>query len=361
MPPALPDKQTSERLPAKAIRRLLSVIEEQGHSVEQAIQVAGLDFNPLQTDSSEQQWVDAQAYSRLYRHIMLLMQDEAYGTALPERSPPGSFRILCRYILPARDLRQALTRYAEFTDLLDRIKDPTTPTRRVIRPQSEQQALLCFYPEGRSPASDNTRVSVMLMMYRLFSWFCDQPLPLQAVHLNSQRAKLRSTYQQLFSTPVLQQLEEGLLIDSAILRYPIQQNEQSLQSFLRRAPYPLISGEGLHEPPSLSQRIETLLSTEFNQSNATAQQLGARLGLSARSLHRHLQQEGISLQQLKDRSRRRRALALMRQEGLSVSSIALLLGFQDTSAFHRAFKKWTGTTPGRWRQTLNNNDDEKLL
>lgn len=342
------------------MRRLLSVVKEQGHSVNQAIQIAGLDFNPLQTDVDEL-WVDAQAYSRLYRHIMLLMQDEAFGTALPERSPPGSFRILCRYILPARDLEQALRRYAEFTDLLDRIKDPTTPARKVIRRQNQQQVLLCFYPEGRSPESDNTRVSVMLMMYRLFSWFCDQPLPLEAVHLNSQRAKLRSTHQQLFATPVIHHHEEGLLMDEAVLRYPVQQNESTLQSFLRRAPYPLISGEGLHEPPSLSQRIETLLSTEFNQSNATATQLGGRLGLSARSLHRHLRQEGISLQQLKDQSRKRRALALMRQEGLSINSIALLLGFQDTSAFHRAFKKWTGTTPGRWRQSLNIHDENPLL
>ncbi len=342
------------------MRRLLSVVKEQGHSVDQAIQIAGLDFNPLQSDIDEL-WVDAQAYSRLYRHIMLLMQDEAFGTALPERSPPGSFRVLCRYILPARDLEQALRRYAELTDLLDRIKDPKTPARQVIRRQKQHRVLLCFYPEGRTPSSDNTRVSVMLMMYRLFSWFCDQPLPLEAVHLNSQRAKLRSTYQQLFATPVIQQSEEGLLVDEAVLRYPVQQTEASLQSFLRRAPYPLISGEGLHEPPSLSQRIETLLSTEFNQSNATATQLGARLGLSARSLHRHLQQEGISLQQLKDQSRRRRALALMRQEGLSINSIALLLGFQDTSAFHRAFKKWTGTTPGRWRQSLSTHDETPLL
>lgn len=73
------------------------------------------------------------------------------------------------------------------------------------------------------------------------------------------------------------------------------------------------------------------------------------LGLSRQTLYRRLRQEGVTFDQLLDRLRRRLALRMLGQEGLSVKDAAYRLGFADPAAFSRAFKRWTGESPRAYR------------
>lgn len=68
------------------------------------------------------------------------------------------------------------------------------------------------------------------------------------------------------------------------------------------------------------------------------------LGISARTLRRHLEQEGLSLRITLDDVRRERADVLL-ASGTPVKEIAFALGFSEPSAFSRAYKRWTGTSP----------------
>jgi len=69
------------------------------------------------------------------------------------------------------------------------------------------------------------------------------------------------------------------------------------------------------------------------------------LGYSRRTLTRRLGQEGSSFLQIKDRLRRALALQLLATGRWSVEAISARVGFADLTTFHRAFRKWTGTTP----------------
>ncbi len=69
------------------------------------------------------------------------------------------------------------------------------------------------------------------------------------------------------------------------------------------------------------------------------------LGLSTRTLHRRLEQEGTSFREIKDALRREIALALLEKSELSVAEIAGELGYSEPSAFFRAFQGWTGVAP----------------
>lgn len=75
------------------------------------------------------------------------------------------------------------------------------------------------------------------------------------------------------------------------------------------------------------------------------------LHYSRRTLTRRLKEEGTSFLQLKDRLRRTIALQLLIKKQLPVKIIATQVGFTDLSAFHRLFKKWTGTTPHAYQQS----------
>jgi AraC-like DNA-binding protein len=77
----------------------------------------------------------------------------------------------------------------------------------------------------------------------------------------------------------------------------------------------------------------------------TLAEMAAHLHLSPRTLIRHLKAEGLTYQQLLDRELARQALEHFASAGHTVESVALALGYQDATAFRRAFKRWFGTSP----------------
>ena len=67
------------------------------------------------------------------------------------------------------------------------------------------------------------------------------------------------------------------------------------------------------------------------------------------TLRRRLEAEGTSYQGIKDELRRDAAIHHLCHSSLSIADIGSLLGFQEPSAFHRAFKKWSSVQPGEYR------------
>lgn len=103
-------------------------------------------------------------------------------------------------------------------------------------------------------------------------------------------------------------------------------------------------------PPSrfraeVEQRLETLLES----GEIGIARVASDLGCSRQTLYRRLKAEGVTYEQLLDGLRRRLALRLMREQGLSVKEAAYRLGFSDPAAFSRAFKRWTGASPSEMR------------
>ncbi|HSY38976.1 MAG TPA: AraC family transcriptional regulator, partial [Polyangia bacterium] len=78
--------------------------------------------------------------------------------------------------------------------------------------------------------------------------------------------------------------------------------------------------------------------------------VGRALALSKRTLQRRLGVEGVSFRALTDEVRRGLATEYLTDGRVSLSEIALLLGFSEQAAFQRAFLRWTGVTPGQYRR-----------
>lgn len=77
--------------------------------------------------------------------------------------------------------------------------------------------------------------------------------------------------------------------------------------------------------------------------------LATRLGLSPRLLRERLQSQGLRLRSLQDEVRRDAACWWLRHSSAELADIADACGFSEQSAFQRAFRRWTGRTPGQWR------------
>ncbi len=99
----------------------------------------------------------------------------------------------------------------------------------------------------------------------------------------------------------------------------------------------------------LSERIRAIFIERLVTGKFSEEQVAEQLNISLRSLQRRLRDEQTSYQQLLDETRLDLALQYINRTGLSVAQIAPLLGFSDSSNFNRAFKRWLGISPNRYR------------
>ena len=97
--------------------------------------------------------------------------------------------------------------------------------------------------------------------------------------------------------------------------------------------------------------VENHLVSALAGGKAQAAEIANQLGMSVRSLRRQLAEEGTSFGEILDRVRRRLALRYLEDERVSIQQTAWLLGYSEIAAFNHAFKRWTGTSPSRARQS----------
>lgn len=99
----------------------------------------------------------------------------------------------------------------------------------------------------------------------------------------------------------------------------------------------------------VERHLEPLLASGTIRIEAVARALGC----SRQTLYRRLKAEGVTFAELLDGLRRRLALRFVREQGLSVKEASWRLGFSEPAAFSRAFKRWTGKTPGAMRSAVS--------
>ena len=345
-------------MPLKPLNTLLRVVIEHGYPLERALKQIGLDFNPLEVENPDTTAIATTSYSKLYGLLMELLQDEAFGLGQEYRAPPGTFRMMCLFVIHCQNLERALVRAWEFYDYCDQYRDTSRATDVDVAPfiDLDDERVLCLFQRSASVEVDREHIghaNVLLMMYRFYSWLIGRDLPLQEVHLRAASPASTAHYEELFGCPVRFNMpHSGLVISRQVLQHPLAQNEDSLREFLRLAPYPLVKRDQPGDIKSLSRKIEQRLVSDGPENMPTASEIAHQLNMSPRTLHRKLTAEGTSFQQLKDDFRRDMAVHYLQRDELSIDTIAAVMGFQDNSAFYRSFKKWTGTSPGQFRQDL---------
>lgn len=186
--------------------------------------------------------------------------------------------------------------------------------------------------------------------HRFFGWLTGRPLALERVDFVGAAPANLNKYQALFGCPLyFEQAANLLYFDSEYLKYPLVHTEQSLEEFLRTAPYQLLTMTVESHENSLVTQVRAMIGHDFSQGFPSFDAISSALHLSAPTLRRRLKREGTTFQQLKDSCRCEAAKMHLARPALSINAVAVQLGFTDPSAFHRSFKKWTGQTPGEFR------------
>ena len=140
---------------------------------------------------------------------------------------------------------------------------------------------------------------------------------------------------------------DGFELPLALLDQVPRHANPSLAAFLEQQMERLL-GHASH-PATLAGRIAAIVEKDLATGEPDMARVARALAMSERTLRRQLAEEGTTFRDLVEQVRSDRARALLSARAASIDEIAFLLGFSETSAFARAFKRWTGRTPGQFR------------
>ena len=134
-----------------------------------------------------------------------------------------------------------------------------------------------------------------------------------------------------------------------LLELPLRQADPELYGVLEKKIQQFLTE--LPSTPSATVRVRDVLSRAVQGNEPPLEVVAGVLGLAPRSLQRQLQEEGTTFQGILDGVRCGLAYLYLGQRGLRVDEVAQRLGFRDSSAFGRAFRRWTGTSPAAYRHS----------
>src|SRR5258708_24091314 len=141
-------------------------------------------------------------------------------------------------------------------------------------------------------------------------------------------------------------LNTVIAYEASCIDLPVEQNERSIKEFLRTAPESILVK--YKNGSSLTSRVRRRLRQFLPGEVPDFEGLADELNMTPATMRRRLHEEGESYQSIKDQLRRGLAISYLSHSTRSVMDIALELGFSERSAFHRAFRKCTGASPGEF-------------
>jgi AraC-like DNA-binding protein len=133
-----------------------------------------------------------------------------------------------------------------------------------------------------------------------------------------------------------------VVVDAATLALPLRTARPGLAAILA-ARLDEVTPAG--RPPAFSLRVREVVLERLGQRQVTAASVARRLVVSERTLHRRLAAEGTTLRGLLDQTRRVLAVEMLDGDRHPVKEVATALGFASARSLHRAYRRWTGTTP----------------
>ncbi|WP_409488039.1 AraC family transcriptional regulator ligand-binding domain-containing protein [Pseudomonas promysalinigenes] len=322
------------------LNAMLHALRDQPELLQARLRDVGIDPAVL---GQPQGRVPAKAFARLWLEMIELLGDEFFRLD-SHGMPLGSFALICRGLIHEPSLEKALRQcMSGFALFLRDLRGSLTlrAGRAVISVQSQiTDPLTRVYAEE----------TYLVLVIGLLCWLAGRRISIDRTELAVARPPQDDDA--LLWGPDLR-LGSGrteVEFDSAWLRLPVIQDLPALKTFLRSAPQGLVIR--FRNNSGLVAKVYRHLRARHYGQWPTLAVMAEQQGVSASTFRRQLEREGRSYQQIKDEVRRAMAFERLRDGTLSIAEIAEQAGFQEPSAFHRAFKKWTGYSPGSYRTRL---------
>lgn len=313
------------------------VLRQLGADPAEVMREAGID--PALFDDPDNRLSHA-ARGRLFSRCVAATGCRHFGLLVGQQAGLRSFGLLGLLVKYSPDVGAALGSLLRFFHLHSRggtvelavEGDRATLSYRAYPPQAE--------------ASDQIGDGAVAVMQNIMRELCGAewtPLEARFVH---RRPDDIAPFNRCFGAPLRFDAERyALVFSSTWLDRSLPHDDPELRRLLQHQIDAIESRHGDDFPGQVRVVLRRALLTD----DASAERVSALFAMHSRTLHRHLVAFGTSFRAVVDETRFEIARQLLEDSSMDVGRIADTLGYSDASAFTRAFRRWGGTTPTRWR------------
>jgi AraC-like DNA-binding protein len=321
----------------------LGYLERQGLSAEPVCRAAKVDRRRLDDPSAR---VAASAMERLWAAAEQLTGDADLGLHSAESYNPGALSIVGYVILSCRTAGAALACLARYAPLLNEgLQVALTQEQGTTHCRfGAVDTLDSFLQRTPRQAMETLAAGIVLTLARLAT---PPPVPLQVSFRHPAPPSIAEHRRLLGPELRFGQAENSVVYPSAALEASLLSADPALLDMFEadaRRRLAQLPAQG-----AISARVQTLLGARLKGEVPSLAAIASELAMSERSIQRSLREEATSYRELVDAVRKDLALLHLARPGTSAADVAFLLGFSEPSAFTRAFRRWTGSSPTRFR------------
>jgi AraC-like DNA-binding protein len=320
------------------VHALTEALERSGVPRDRFFKAAPIDRAALEHPDFR---MDRATFDALLDVALSLTGDEAFGLRMGDMVTSGNYNLTPHLAAHASTLRDAIGTLQRFHQLLS-----DRPFWRFV--ESGRTASLRYEAgPGSSPARRFRAELTMTAFHKMLKYFAPRARP-RVTAFDYPPPRYRAEYARLFEgTERFGRDFIGVVFDRRLLGDLQANRDEELHTAIvsraERRVSQLANGSGYVE------RVRRHILDGGKPDRHDMETVARGLGLSARSLRRRLAEEGTSFREVVDAALGELAKRLVSEADGPIEAAAYAMGFSHPSAFHRAFKRWTGATPGASR------------
>jgi AraC-like DNA-binding protein len=320
-----------------AFSHIPEVLRSLGADPAEVCAAAGFDVALFDDPSSQ---VSYRAATHLFRVCQERTGIPHFGLLLGQRCSLDILGFVGLLVKYSMDVRTALTTL---------VRQMHLHIRGAVTTISEDDKLAVFSYEIYAPgaeATDQIGDASLATMFNVMGALCGphwKPIEVRFAH---RRPSDLAPYHRFFQAPLRFQMDSNSLVFAASwLDRPLPAVDPELSRLLREKTEEL-EAQYRDEFPEI---VRGILRSAVVSGHGTAEYVASLLSMHSRTMHRHLTAAGTNFRVLVDECRYEVARQMLEDTDQDVGQIAYMLDYADTSAFARAFRRWSGTTPSGWR------------
>jgi AraC-like DNA-binding protein len=324
---------------AKAVDKIVRAAA--ARAVKAADLYKAAKVNPVGLDDPDRRIPFAQVVA-LYEQAARLGSDDAFGLHVGETVDPKAFDVLGYSVINSSTLGDAFDRVVRYNFIW------TNGSYFVVDQEPLLTRIVYLYLDESITERRHDVEMTFAALASLSRKVTNSDLSPTRITFQHDRPRDTNEHQRIFKCPV----EFGApanqyFVESAALALPIIKADPGLCAVLDRHAEGLIAKYPRND--GLVENVRAIIKDELSGGNASLERIANQLHMSGRTLQRKLREQGTSHQELLDQMRRDLAIRYLREPEMAICEVAYLLGFSESSALHRAFKRWTGRTPNEFR------------
>jgi AraC-like DNA-binding protein len=325
----------------RAVSKIIDAAAAYGVEPEELYRAVGLEQAILADPDNRIPFAQLVA---LYERAADLTGDDAFGLHVGERVDPKLFDVLGYMVVNSPTLGESLNRLVRYHSIWSDGAFFTLNTR-----DSHTSLTYEYFDEqiDESRQDCEMTLSIAVSFGRRVTGIEWTP---REVSFRHSRPKSITEHQRIFRAPIrFNSPSNELIFDTSLLALPMATADPGLSTILERHAQELLA-RSPHQG-GLIEQVRHLLGESLSGGDPRLERISQKLGISVRTLQRRLREEGTSHQDLLDEVRSDLSRRYLQESRLAICEVAYLLGFSEPSAFHRAFRRWTGITPKEFRRT----------